>query len=87
MCGSMLPCFAPLDNRGDRINHLHWLELLHASYIFLLNEAGEGRIFYSVNKCFETRADARNVFDKQILKISTPCFSAFDCLIPRATLA
>ena len=87
MCGNMLPCFAPLDDRGDRTNQLHWLELLHTSYIPLLNQAGKGRVFYSVDICFETGADPRNIIDKQILKIWTPCLSAFYCVIPRATLA
>ena len=61
--------FAPLDDRGDRTNQLHWLELLHTSYISLFNQAGKGRVFYSIDKCFETGADPRNIFDKQILKI------------------
>ena len=34
MCGNIVPCFAPLDDRGDRTNQLHWLELLHTSYKF-----------------------------------------------------
>ena len=54
--GNILSCFAPLDDRGDRTNQLHWLELLHTSYISLLSQAGKGRVFYSVNKCFETGA-------------------------------
>ena len=68
MC-DMLPCFAPLDDRGDRTNQLHWLKLLHTSYISLSNQAEKSRVFYSVNKMFESGADPRNVFDKQILKI------------------
>ena len=89
MCGniSLQPCFAMLDDRGDRTNQLQWLELLHTSYVSLLNQTGKGRVFYSVDKCFETRADPRNIFDKQILKIWTPCLLAFLCVIPRATLA
>ena len=89
MCGniSLQPCFAMLDDRGDRTNQLHWLKLLHTSYISLLTQAGKGSVFYSVDKCFEAGADARNIFDKQILKIWTPCLSAFYCVIPRATLA
>ena len=67
MCGNILPCFASLDDRGNRTNQHHWLELLHASYISLFNQARKGRVFYSVNKCFETGADQRNIFDKQIL--------------------
>ena len=46
---------------------LHWLELLHSSYISLLNQAGKGRVLYSVDKCFETGADLRIIFDKQSL--------------------
>ena len=79
-------------------NQLHWLKLLHASYIFLWRQAGKGRVFYlvessislvfySADKCFETGADPRNTFDKQLLKVWTPCLSAFYCAIPRATLA
>ena len=36
-----------------------------------------GRVFYSFDKCFETRADPRNSYEKHILKIWTPCLSAF----------
>ena len=36
---------------------------------FSFNHAGKGRVFYSLDKCFETGADPRNIFDKQILKI------------------
>ena len=67
-------------------SQLHWLKLLHASYIFLLRQAGKGRVFYSADNRFETGADPRNVFDKQILKVWKPCLSAFYCVIPRATL-
>ena len=49
-------------------NQLHWLKLLHASYICLLRQAGKAGVFYSADKCFETGADPRNIFDKQILK-------------------
>ena len=69
MCDNMLPCFAPLDDRGDRTSQLHWLQLLHTSYVSLLNQAGKGRVFYSVDKCFKTGANPRNIFDKQILKV------------------
>ena len=76
-CGNILPCLASLDHRGDRTKQLlHWLKLLHTSYISLLNQDMKGRIFYSVDKCFETGADPRNIFDKQILKNWTPCLSA-----------
>ena len=68
MCGNILPCFAPLDDCGSRTHQRHWLELLHTSYISLLNQAGKVRVFYSVNKCFETRGDLHNIH-KQILKI------------------
>ena len=86
MCGNTIPCFAPLSDRGDRTNWLHWLELLYTSYISLLNQAGKGRVFYSNKKCFQTGGDPHNIIDKQILKIWTPCLSAFYCVIPRATL-
>ena len=86
MRGNILSCFAPLDVRGDRTNQLHWLGLLHTSYISLSNQAGKGSVFYSVDNCFETGADPRNIFRKQILKVWTPCLSAFYCVIPRATL-
>ena len=75
MCGNVLRCFAPLSDRGDQTNQLHWLELLHTPYISLLNQAGKGRVFCSVDKCFETGADPHNNFDKQIKKIWMPCFS------------
>ena len=32
-----------------------------------------GRVFYSFDKCFETGADPRNSYEKQIFKIWTPC--------------
>ena len=87
MCGNIPSCFARLDDRGDRTNQLHLLKLLHTSYIFLLRQAAKGRVFYSVNKCFETGADPSNIFEKQISKVWTPCLSAFYCVILRATLA
>ena len=76
-----------LDDCGDRTNQLYWLKLLHTSYISLLNQVGKGRVFYSVDKCFEPGADPRIIFDKQILKVWTPSLSAFYCVISRATLA
>ena len=77
MCGNILPRFFPLDDRGDRTNQLHWLDLLDTWYISLLNQTVKGRVFYSADKCFETEADPRNIFDKQSLKFWTPCLSAF----------
>ena len=59
MCGNIPSCFAPFDDRGDRTNQLHLLKLLNTSYIFLLSQAAKGRVFYSVDKCFETGADSR----------------------------
>ena len=44
-------------------NQLHWLKLLHGSYIFLLRQAGKGRVFYSSDNRFETGADPHNNFD------------------------
>ena len=61
-------------------NQLHWLKLLHASYIFLLRQAGKAGVFYSADRCFKTGTDPRNVFDKQIVKVWTPCLSAFYCV-------
>ena len=87
LCGNISCCFAPLDDRGDRTNQLHLLKLLNTSYIFLLSQAAKGRVFYSVNKCFEIGADPCNIYDKQILKLWTSCLSAFYCVISRATLA
>ena len=69
------------------LNQLHWLKLLHASYIFLLRQARKAGVFCSADRCFETGTDPRNIFDKQIVKVWTPCLSAFYCVIPRATLA
>ena len=37
-----------------------------------LNQAIKGRVFYLIDKCFETGADPRNIFYKQILKLWTP---------------
>ena len=87
MCGNIRFCFALLNDHGDRTNQLHWLKCLHTLYISLLNPAGKGRLFYSVNKCFETGADPCNIFDKQILKGWMPCLSTFYCMISRVTLA
>ena len=89
MCGNIPLCSAPLDHRGDRARQLlHWLELLHIiSHITLLNQEGKGRVFYSVDNCFETGANPRNIFDKQVLKVWTPCLSAFYCVISRVTSA
>ena len=84
MCGNVPSYFAPLDDRGDRTNHMKSASL--ASYIFLLRQVGKGRVFYSADKCFEAGADTRNIFDEQILKVWTPCLAAFYCVIPRATL-
>ena len=49
MCDNILSCFAPLDDRGDRTNQLHWLKLLH-------------RVFYSVDKCFVDRSRSMQHF-------------------------
>ena len=87
MCGNIPSCFAPLDDCGDRTNQLHWLKLLHTSYIFLLSQTAKSKVFYSIDKCFETGADPRNIFDKEILKVWMPCLSSFYCVISRATLA
>ena len=86
MCGNIPSSFVSLDDRGNRTKHMK-LKLLHASYIFLLRQAGKAGVFYSADKCSETGADPRNIFDKQILKVWTPCLSAFYCVIPHATLA
>ena len=89
MCGNIPSCSDPLNDRGNRTIQLHWLKLLHALYIFLLSQAGKDRVFYSVDKCFESGACPCNILDtgKQILKVSTACLSAFYCVISRATLA
>ena len=73
MRGNIPSCYALLDDRGDQTIQLHWLKLLHAWYIFLLSQAGKDRVFYSVDKCFETGTDPRNIFNKQILKVWMPC--------------
>ena len=87
MCGNILSCFAPPGDRGDRTTQLHWLKLLHTSYISLLNQAMKGRVFYSVDKCFETGADPRNIFDIKTNFKTLDAMSAFYCEISRATLA
>ena len=91
MCGNIPSCFAPLDDRGDRTNHMKSassIETLECLvYFSFTSSSGKGRVFCSADKCFETGADPRSIFDKQILKVWTPCLSAFYCVIPRATLA
>ena len=91
MCGNIPSCFAPLNDRDDRTNHMKSASLVETParlvYFFLLGQAGKGRVFDSADKCLETGADPRNSFDKQILKVWTPCLLAFYSVIPRATLA
>ena len=82
MCGNTIPCFAPYRSMIVAIEQISFIGWWN-SCIPLLNQAGKGRVFYSVNKCFQTGGDPRNVIDKQILKIWTPCLSAFYCVIPR----
>ena len=48
----------------EQISFIGWNSL----YISLLNQACKGKVFYSVDKYFETGADLRYIFDKQILK-------------------
>ena len=84
--GNILPCFAPLNDRGDQTNQLQLLEFLHTSYISLLNHVWEGRVFYSVDKCFEAGADPRNIVNKKFVK-KLDVMSPVYCVIPRATLA
>ena len=53
----------------EQISFIGWNSCIRlTSYISLLIQAGKGRVFYSVDKCFETGADPRNIFDRQILK-------------------
>ena len=80
MCGNIPSCFAPLDDRGDRTNQLYWLKNMHTSYIFLSSQTTKGRVFYSIDKWFETGADPRNIFHKEMLKVWTPCLSLFYCV-------
>lgn len=60
MSGNILPCFALCDDHDNRTNQFLWLELLHILYISILNQAEEGRVFYSVDKCFETGVNPCN---------------------------
>ena len=60
MSGNILPCFALSDDRDNRTNQFLWLELLHILYISILNQAEERRVFYSVDKCFETGVNPCN---------------------------
>ena len=80
MCGNIPTYFAI-----EQItwNQLHWLKLLHASYIFLWRQTGRGRVFHSADKCYEPGADPRNIFHKQLLKVWKPYLSVFYCAIPR----
>ena len=43
----------------EQISFIGW----NSAYLvhFLLNQAGKGRVFYPVDKCFETGADPRNI--------------------------
>ena len=75
------------DDRDDRTNQFLWLKLLHTSYFSPSNQAAMGRVFYLVDNCFETGGDSRNFCDERILKMWTPCLSAFYCMISRATFA
>ena len=45
------------------------------SYFSPLNQAEKGCVFCSVYKHFETGGNLRNFYDKQILKMWTPCFA------------
>ena len=90
MCGNIPSCFAPLDDRGDRTNHMKSASLVETPaciVYFLLRQAGKAGVFYSPDKCFETGADTHDIFNKQISKVWTKCLSAFYCVIPSATLA
>ena len=49
------------------IEQITWNHL-QATYIFLLRQAGKAGVFYSADKCFETGADPRNIFDKTNFK-------------------
>ena len=62
MCGNIPSCFAPLDDRGDRTNKLHWLKTPACLVHFSLRQAGKGKVLYSVEQCFETGANPRNIF-------------------------
>ena len=86
-CGNILPCFAPCDDRDDRPNQFLWLKLLHTSYFSPLNQVQQGRVFYSVDKHFETKRDSHNFCHKQILKMWTPCLLVFYCMFSRANFA
>ena len=66
MCGNLPSCFAPLDDRGDRTNHMKSASLVETpacSCILLLLQAGKAGVFYSADKYLETGADPRNIFD------------------------
>ena len=72
----------------EQISFIGWDSCIPRTFLLatLSNQAGKGRVFYSVDNCFETGADPRNIFHKQILKIWTPCLATFYCVIPHATL-
>ena len=73
MCGNIPSCFAPLDDRGDRTNHMKsalLVETLACLVYFSFISSRESWVFYSADKCFDTGADPRNIFDKQIVTSS-----------------
>ena len=81
-----IPRFATLDDRDDRTNIALLVGTPTYPVHFSFKSSREGRVFYSVNRCFQIGGDPNNISDKQILKIWTPSLSAFYCVITRATL-
>lgn len=67
MCGNILPF--PLRAMIVAIEQISFffflLNPLHISYTSVLNQAEEGKVFFSLDRCLETGDDPRNFCDKQ----------------------
>lgn len=65
MCANTLPF--PLRAIIVAIEQISFflLNSLHISYTSLLNQAEEGKVFFSLDRCLETGDDPRNFCDKQ----------------------
>ena len=73
------------DDRDDPPNQFLCFKVLHASYIFPLNQVHKDRVLYSVDTNFETNGDSRNFCDEQILKCGRHVCR--HCVISHATFA
>ena len=51
----------------EQISFIGWNSCIPHTFSFHVSR--KGSVFYSVDTCFQTGADPRNIFDKQMLKI------------------